>query len=188
MGYHIRTGLVEEHAGILKAIKTSIERGESLRYDCAQPEELNSRKYEFNRILKATSVLTHECNGSFVGLRGKVRIRTDWKNLALIIEPTTPTGTLNTLIPIKNNEQDVLERLKQFEGKMDLIRFTPSLGFDLETWRSNLLDIGFDLMPDPETLTEWIGGPRDNGDFEYAVSRIEEKTPSGFDLLSAFED
>ena len=75
MGYHIRTGLVEEHESTLDMIRATIEKGQPLRFDCTTPEHLNRLKYQFNRILRATTVLIEECNGAFVGLRDRVKVR-----------------------------------------------------------------------------------------------------------------
>ena len=188
MGYHIRTGLVKDHESTLIMILEAADAGKSLRYDCKRPEDLNRLKYQFNRILKATSVLINECGGIYVGLRNRVKVREDWKHLAIIIEPAIPTGTLNTLIPTQPNEHDAIERLKQFEGQMDLVSFTPSYSFVLNDWITELTKIGFELMPDPDNPSDFIGGRQDNGDLQYGVARIAKKTPTGFDMLSAFED
>lgn len=188
MGYHIRTGLVEENKEILDLIRLSVKNGIRLRYDCKVPEHMTKLKYQFNRLLRATSILTRECEGNFVGLRAKVQVREDWGALAIIIQPAT-NGPVNlsTLVPVKPNEHDALETLKQFEGQMDLVRFTPSPSFDLELWRTALMSIGFDLMPNPDEPGEWIGGALEDGDHEYAVARVEEKRASGFGLLDAFD-
>lgn len=188
MGYHIRTGLVEDHAAILDTILSAVNRGESLRYDCRKPEAMNKLKYSFNRILRASTILRNECNGNFFGLRGRVRVREDWKNMAIIIEPVIPTGTLGALVPAQFSEHDAIEKLQQFDGRMDLVKFMPSPSFALDEWRVELKRIGFDLMLDPDEPDAWIGGEREGGELEYAVARVIKKTPTGFDMLSAFDD
>lgn len=189
MGYNIRTGLVEEHREFLQTISDNISRGESVRYRVAKVEQLNSMRYQLYRLLKATTVLINECGGAFVGLRQRVKIREDYTGgISLVVEPAKPVASIASILPSNADENDTLERLKQFEGEMDLVRFTPSYTFDLEEWRHKLQMIGFDLMPDPDKPDEWIGGAISNGDMDFAVARTKPKTPTGFDLLKAQEE
>lgn len=185
MGYHIRTGLVEDHASTLDMILASISRGESLRYDCHIPDKMNRLKYQFNRILRATTVLTSECQGRFIGLRQQVKVREDWKNMAIIIEPSDTPAGLMTITPAQANQFDAVERLKQFDGSMDIIHFTPTPDWDIAEFRIALQTIGFDLVPNPDE-PGWIEDHKGSL-FGFAVARTEKPVPSGFDLLSEFE-
>lgn len=188
MGYHIRTGLVKEHDSTLAMILAAVNRDTSLRFDCTTPEHMNKLKYQFNRVLRATSVLIHECSGVYVGLRGRVKVSEDWAGMAIVIKPVIAQigDTLSTIQPAQPNEYDAIERLKQFQGSMDLIRFTPTDEWDIDEWRLAIQSIGFDLMPNPDE-PGWIGGEKEDGTLEYAVNRISKQAPSGFDLLGAFE-
>jgi len=186
MGYHIRTGLVEEHESTLGMIQKAISEGKSLRFDCTAPEDMNRMKYSFNRILKATDILIRECGGTFTGLRALVKVREDWKRMAIVIEANVPHKRLTDIKPAQLNERDIIESLKQFQGQMDLIRFTPSFSFDLDTWITELTKVGFELIPDPDDPDAYVGGQREDGDYEYGVARIEEKIASGFDMLTTF--
>lgn len=185
MGYHIRTGLVEDHSTTLDMILAAANQGKSLRFDCHKPEQMSQLKYKFNRILRATTVLIHEADGVYVGLRTRVRVREDWANFAIIIEPAVPSSlNLSTILPTKPNEHDALERLRQFEGQMDLVRFTPSPTFNVENWVASLEKIGFELMKDPDKPGEYIGGAREDGDIDFAVARVVKRKVSGFDLIA----
>ncbi len=186
MGYHIRTGLVEEHESTLGMIQKAIGEGKSLRFDCEAPEDMNRMKYSFNRILKATDILIRECGGNFTGLRALVKVREDWKRMAIIVEANVPHKGLTAIQPAQPNEKDIIESLKQFQGQMDLIRFTPSYTFVFNDWVTELTKIGFELIPDPDNPDDFVGGQREDSDYEYGVARIEEKIVSGFDMLTAF--
>ena len=186
MGYHIRTGLVEDHASTLDMILTSVSRGESLRYDCQIPDKMNRLKYQFNRILRATTVLTAECSGRFIGLRQRVKVREDWKNMAIVIEPSdVPEGIL-TIMPAQANQFDAINRLKQFDGSMDIIHFTPTSDWGIEEFRLALQEIGFDLVPNPDE-PGWIEDHKGSL-LGFAVARTEKAPVSGFDLLSEYVD
>lgn len=186
MGYHIRTGLVTEHESTLDMIARSVLKGEALRFDCGRPEDMNRMKYQFNRVLKATTVLITECDGRFVGLRKQVKVVEDWKHMAIVIEPSiAQTAGITAVMPAQPNQYDAVERLKQFEGNMDLIRFTPTESFDLMEWQLAINEIGFDLVADPDA-PGWIGGVNEYGQAEYAVARTTKTKPTGFDLLSSF--
>ena len=186
MGYHIRTGLVEDHASTLDMILASISRGESLRYDCHVPNMMNRRKYQFNRILKAASVLTTECQGRFIGLRRSVKVREDWKNMAIIIEPSNTPEALTSIMPAQANQFDAIDRLKQFDGSMDIIHFTPTSDWGIEEFRLALQEIGFDLVPNPDE-PGWIEDHKGSL-LGFAVARTEKAPVSGFDLLSEYVD
>jgi len=182
MGYHIRTGLVTEHESTLDMIYASIVKGEALKFNCGRPEEMNRMKYQFNRVLKATDILITECDGRFKGLRQRVRVCEDWKYMAIVIEPSAGRGIV-TITSAEPNEYEAIDKLKQFEGNMDLIRFTPTASFDLAEWQLALNDIGFDLVANPDE-PGWIGGVNDFGKAEYAVARTtKKKVRSGFDLI-----
>jgi hypothetical protein len=187
MGYHIRTGLVEEHESTLDMIYGAIVKGEALRFDCRMPEDINKMKYQFNRVLKATDVLITECGGRFKGIRQRVKVKEDWKNMAVVIEPVTAqTAGITAVRPAEPNEYDAVERLKQFTGSMDLIRFTPSESFDLAEWQLAIKEIGFDLVANPDE-PGWIGGISEYGKAEYAVARTTKAKPTGFDMLKSFQ-
>lgn len=187
MGYHIRTGLVTEHESTLNMVYAAIVKGEALRFDCGRPEDMNRMKYQFNRVLKATDVLVTECDGKFKGMRARVRVKEDWKNMAIVIEPSVAqTAGITSIMPAEPNEYDAVEKLKQFEGNMDLVRFTPTSSFDLAEWQLALNEIGFDLVADPDS-PGWIGEVDDYGKAKYAVARTTKKIPSGFDMLKSFQ-
>lgn len=187
MGYHIRTGLVEEHKSTLDMVYAALEKGEALRFDCRRPEDMNRTKYQFNRVLKATDVLITECGGKFKGMRARVKVKEDWKNMAIVIEPATAqTAGITSIQPAEPNEYDAIEKLKQFEGNMDLVRFTPTEAFDLTEWQLALNEIGFDLVADPDQ-PGWIGEVSEYGKAQYAVARSTKKVPSGFDMLKSFQ-
>lgn len=165
----------------------AIVKGEALRFDCRRPEDINKMKYQFNRVLKATDILIEECEGRFKGMRARVKVKEDWKNMAIVIEPVTAqTAGITAITPAEPNEYDAVERLKQFTGNMDLIRFTPSESFDLAEWQLAIKEIGFDLVADPDE-PGWIGGINEYGKAEYAVARTTKKVPSGFDMLKSFQ-
>ncbi len=183
MGYHIRTGLVKEHESTLDMILRSISQGEALRFDCGRPEEMNRMKYQFNRVLKATEVLINECDGRFKGIRQRVKVCEDWKNMAIVIEPSSAQAAgITSITPAEPNEYDAIEKLKQFEGNMDLVRFTPTSSFDLAEWQLALNDIGFDLVADPDE-PGWIGEVDEHGKAKFAVARTTKKVRTGFDML-----
>ena len=186
MGYHIRTGLVEEFKTTLEMIASTIDKGEAIRFDCPNPEQMNKLKYQLNRILRASSVLKDECNGDFNGLREMVQVCEDWKIMAIVVKPVHGPLDLRSLKPAKANEYDTIDRLKQFEGIMDLVRFTPTAEFDLAEWQLALNEIGFDLMANPDE-PGWIGDEYDDGSMEYAVARNTSKKPTGFSMLKSFE-
>ncbi|KKN88107.1 hypothetical protein LCGC14_0251790 [marine sediment metagenome] len=189
MGYNIRTGLVEKHAKLLQRIYIAVAvGGGDLRFDCSNPDDMNAQRYQLLRILRATRLLKDECDGLFVDLHSKVKICEDWDLMAVIVRPVTAHRSSTVLTPYRENEHDVLERLKQFEGQMDLVHFLPTPEFSAETWQIALQTIGFNLVPNPDDPDSWIGGPvGDEGEVDYAVARMTDKTPSGFALLSAFE-
>lgn len=165
-------------------IHKAVTKGEAIRFDCARPEQMNRMKYQFNRILKATTVLISECGGEFVGLRGKVKVCEDWKHMAIVLEPATPSELI-TILPALPNEYDAIEKLGQFEGIMDLVKFTPTASFDLAEWQLALNEIGFDLMANPDE-PGWIGEEYTDGSVEYAVARTTKKQPTGFNMLTAY--
>jgi len=167
-------------------IATAIDKGESIRFDCPNPEQMNKLKYQLNRILRASSVLKDECNGEFDGLREMVKVCEDWKIMAIIVKPVHGPLDLRSLKPAQPNEYDAIERLKQFEGTMDLIKFMPTSEFDLAEWQLALNEIGFDLMADPDE-PGWIGDEYTDGSVEYAVARNARKQATGFGMLKSFE-
>jgi hypothetical protein len=189
MGYNIRTGLVKKHAKLLQRILVVVAAGgENLRFDCSGPDDMSAQRYQLLRILRATALLKDECDGIFTDLHSRVKVCEDWGLMAVILKPVVEHHTTATLTPYRDNEHDILERLKQFEGQMDLVRFTPTPEFSAETWQITLQTIGFDLVEDPDNPGSWIGGPvGDEGEVDYAVARTADKAPSGFALLSAFE-
>ena len=189
MGYNIRSGLVEKHAKILQQIYITVAiGGEDLRFDCSGPDDMSAQRYQLLRVLRASRLLKAECNGLFADLHSRVKICEDWDLMAVIIKPVTAHRTTTTLTPYQENEHDVLERLKQFEGQMDLVRFLPTPEFSAETWQVALQTVGFDLVSNPDNPGSWIGEPvGDDGEVDYAVARMTSKAPSGFALLSAFE-
>jgi hypothetical protein len=187
MGYNIREGVVEQHAEHLETILQGLSKNQAISFDCTHLADMNKMKYQFLRILKATDMLPHECGGRYHGLRAQVRVREDWRNMAVVIEPVhvpyRVDGILSS-IPSMPNEHDVLEQLKQFEGQMDLVHFTPTSTFNVNTWQVQLLRIGFDLVADPDAAG-WIGGVNDEGNkAEYAVARVKDSKPTGFGLLN----
>ena len=188
MGYNIRTGLVKQHATLLtRILQVVISRGDELRFDCDGPDDMSTQKYQLLRIIRATHLLKDECNGQFSGLYDQVRVCEDWPRMAVVVKPAIAHRTAANLTPYRDNEHDTLAKLKQFEGQMDLVRFTPTPDFILVAWQQELRALGFDLVLDPDNPGQWIGGPTgDEGEVDYAVARIADSTPSGFALLSAF--
>ena len=104
--------------------------------------------------------------------------------MAIIIEPAVASELIN-IMPAQPNEYDAIEKLKQFDGLMDLLRFTPTSSFDLAEWQLALNEIGFDLMANPDQ-PGWIGEEYVDGSVEYAVSRTTKQAPSGFDMLTTY--
>lgn len=107
--------------------------------------------------------------------------------MAIVIEPSVAqTAGITAVTPAQPNQYDAVERLKQFTGNMDLIRFTPTESFDLEEWQLAINEIGFDLVADPDK-PGWIGGINEYGKAEFAIARTTKATPTGFDLLGSFD-
>lgn len=186
MGYNIREGVVEQHAEHLEAILQGVSKNHAISFNCDKLSSMNKMKYQFLRILKATDMLPNECGGRYHGLRAQVRVREDWQNRAVVIEPVhvpyRQGGVSAGIIPAVPNEHDMIEKLKQFEGQMDLVHFTPTETFNLDIWQLKLKTIGFDLVADPDA-PGWIGEVKEDGSAEYAVARMKDSKPTGFSML-----
>ncbi len=187
MGYNISEGCVEQHAEHLESILQGVSKNHAISFNCEKLSSMNKMKYQFLRILKATDMLPNECGGRYHGLRAQVRVREDWQNRAVVIEPIhvpyRQGGPSAGVIPAVPNEHDMIEKLKQFEGQMELVTFTPTETFNLEIWQLKLKTIGFDLVADPDQ-PGWIGEEKPDGTHQYAVARMAESKPSGFDMLT----
>lgn len=187
MGYNISEGCVEQHAEHLESILQGVSKNHAISFNCDKLKDMNKMKYQFLRILKATDMLPNECGGRYHGLRAQVRVREDWQNRAVVIEPVhvpyRQGGVSAGIIPAVPNEHDMIEKLKQFEGQMELVTFVPTETFSLEIWQLKLKTIGFDLVADPDQ-PGWIGEEKEDGSLQYAVARMSDSKPSGFGLLN----
>jgi hypothetical protein len=186
MGYNIREGCVEQHKEHLELIYQAALSNKPIMFKCARLEDMNRMKYQFNKILKATDMLPHECEGRYTGLRQQVRVKEDWETPAVVIQPIHSfrgNSVLTGIAPAEPNEHDAIEKLKLFEGPNTLVKFKPSPQFNLDIWQLKLNTIGFDLMRDVDKPGEWIGSIDEKGHAAYAVTRKVDDRPSGFGLL-----
>jgi len=169
MGYSTNPRLVVENEDLLEEILQQVVKKDS-PLKIAGGDNVSSKQYQLRRILAATDRHPKALEGRYAGLGTLVTLRV--RGTSIYIEKKI--GASFTLS--QPDEEDAIEKLKTYRGDLDVMEFKPSGSFNEAALTGRLLEEGWRLHP--TTRIEL-----DDGRVSYAVERITENSPKGFDIL-----
>lgn len=148
MAYYIRKGLVEENIETLEMLYDIVRLDEPRSFKAASPKKMNSIRHHFRKVLAAAERLPNEAGGRFKDLRSRIEVSLDWERMEVTV---LPKQTAAPLIPAFPDENDMVEVVKSYKGKLCMLKFAPSSDFDPKVLDLHISRYGFNLAKNPET-------------------------------------
>jgi hypothetical protein len=187
MGYYIRKGLVKENEEFLDEILSQIKQGSTINYPCDHPSQVPKVRNYINKLLRACTILTDECNGRFAILRSLVTVSEDFAAPAVVLVPKVgadrymPVATINKVM--HPDEHEALRQIRRSDKDTITLKFTPSDEYPGDDWLTDeCAKAGFSL-----SIMEF--GEDDGplaGTKSYVVTRTQHEARGAFSILERY--
>lgn len=178
MGYSISPMIVQENQELLALLQKNLREGKTTVIPEVPGElSLSATYYHVHRVLAAAKAYGE--SESVRALRDSLRVRQDLERKAVVVERKKSKAIAMDSVVTADllDENAAVAALASYPGTMTLLEFRPSPSFNESDLAASLARAGWTLYP--STKKDLAGGV-----IAYAVEKVADKKPSGFDILN----